>query len=65
MNPRYVKTIAAVLAIPILSACGGSDDPAPPAATQTAIGTISGFGSVIVNGIRFDDSAASVSMMMR
>lgn len=63
MKPNQLKTLVAALAIPILTACGGSDDdPAPPAATQTVIGTISGFGSVIVNGVRFDDSAARITM---
>lgn len=64
MQANRVKYIAAALALPILAACGGNDDESPPpaAATQTAIGTISGFGSVVVNGIRFDDSAARISM---
>lgn len=62
MTSHQLKSLVALVAIPILSACGGSDDPAPPAATQTAVGTITAFGSVVVNGIRFDDSAASITM---
>lgn len=63
MTSNHMKSLFALAAISILSACGGSDDPAPPpAATQTAIGTITAFGSVVVNGIRFDDSAASITM---
>lgn len=56
----------------LLAACGGggSDAPEvtpPPAGGGTAStssytdGVISGFGSVIVGGVRFDDSAASVT----
>jgi hypothetical protein len=48
-------------ALAALVACGGGDD-ASPVATQTVIGTITGFGSVIVNGVRFDDSAAQIMM---
>jgi len=44
----------------MLAGCGGDDDSA--ASTQTSIGTISGLGSVIVNGVRFDDANASVNM---
>jgi hypothetical protein len=47
-----------------LVACGGGGDPAnevpPAAATSVTVGAISGFGSVIVNGVRFDDSSANV-----
>lgn len=55
----------------LLVACGGGggDDagpganaPATPAAASSyAAGTITGFGSVIVGGVRYDDSAASVT----
>lgn len=52
----------------LLAACGGGgDDPAPAASGGTATassytdGVISGFGSVIVGGVRYDDSAASIS----
>lgn len=62
MTSTHLKSIFALVAIPILSACGGNDDPAPPVATQTAVGTITAFGSVVVNGIRFDDSAAGITM---
>ena len=56
----------------LLAACGGGGSDAageapPPAGGGTATtssytdGVISGFGSVIVGGVRFDDSSASVS----
>jgi len=57
---------AAVLA---LAACGGggSSTPAPStgggtATIQSVSGTITGFGSVIIDGQRFDDSSASVTI---
>jgi Domain of unknown function (DUF5666) len=60
----FVGSVAALL----VAACGGGgsyDTPAsnPPgaAATNYALGPVSGFGSVIVGGVRFDDSQASVS----
>lgn len=49
----------------VLAGCGGggSADPAGSAETRSAFasGPITGFGSIIVNGVRFDDSTASVS----
>ena len=50
----------------LLVACGGGGDietpnAAPASATTYTQGAISGFGSVIVGGVRFDDSSASVS----
>jgi len=58
----------AVGATALLMACGGGSDAAPAemlpppatAATYTQ-GVISGFGSVIVGGVRFDDSSAIVT----
>jgi len=49
-----------------LFACGGDDIVNPGSGgtgntNTTAIGPISGFGSVIVNGIRYDDTAASIT----
>ncbi|HOY35861.1 MAG TPA: DUF5666 domain-containing protein [Piscinibacter sp.] len=61
MHAHHWKTTAAACALSMLAACGGGDDPAP-GPTQTAIGTISSFGSLVVNGVRFDDTAASITM---
>ena len=53
------------LAVSALVACGGgggTDAVTPPPAAVGAFtsGAITGFGSIIVNGVRFDDSAATV-----
>ena len=49
----------------VVAACGGggssTDTAAGSTSTAFAAGPITGFGSVIVNGVRFDDSAASVT----
>ena len=52
-----------------MAACGGSDSSSPPPVSgiqpgtmSTVVGTISGFGSVIVDGVKFDDSRAAVTM---
>jgi hypothetical protein len=55
------------LAISGLSGCGGGDTlfAGPPGTGGTGVfaqGTIIGFGSVIVNGIRFDDTTANVQL---
>ena len=45
----------------LLLACGGGGSDGPPApAPSVSVGTITGFGSVIVNGVRFDDAGAAV-----
>lgn len=55
----------AIGATALLVACGGGGDATPPAGATPAAastysqGAISGFGSVIVGGVRFDDSAAT------
>ena len=53
----------------LLAGCGGGGDAGPSSggtgaaapASSFAAGPITGFGSIIVNGVRFDDSAAVVS----
>lgn len=63
--PRVLAT-ACLAAGFLLSACGGGGGggggtiSAAPAAADTTVGPISGFGSIIVNGIRFEDNAARV-----
>jgi len=61
MNATSFRYPMASGALAVLAACGGGS-PTPTPATQSAIGVISGFGSVIVNGVRFDDSAATITM---
>jgi hypothetical protein len=63
MKTKKLKGLVLGIAVAsMLTACGGgSDAPAPPTASQTAIGTISGFGSVIVNGVRFSDGSAAIT----
>jgi len=62
MSNANLKLLAVAVAVSMLASCGGDDDSVAVEPTQTAIGTISGFGSVIVNGVRFDDANATVSM---
>jgi Domain of unknown function (DUF5666) len=45
----------------LLTGCGGGDSGSPDNRSAFATGPITGFGSIIVNGIRFDDSSASIS----
>jgi hypothetical protein len=72
MKPRtsisHRAQVVLAAALLVLAACGGSSGdgaspPAsPPAATTLSVsGTITGFGSVIIDGQRFDDSRADVS----
>lgn len=63
--PRVAGGLAGIaLAGGLVAACGGGGTaPAPVQAQSTTWvnGPIRGFGSVIVNGVRFDDSAAQVT----
>ncbi len=62
---RVALSATALGAAALLGACGGGGGDMPPAATGAAVtysqGVISGFGSVFVGGVRFDDSAAAVA----
>jgi Domain of unknown function (DUF5666) len=69
MTTRLARTGLLTLAtIALLSACGGggggstsgTSQPLATTAQDGAVGIISGFGSVIVNGVRYDDSSATV-----
>jgi hypothetical protein len=44
----------------LVTACGGGGDDASSSSTSFAVGRISGFGSIIVNGVHYDDSRARV-----
>lgn len=62
---KATKLIAIAAAVLAVAACGGSSDstsPSQPTSSDIVVGTITGFGSVIVNGVKFDDSAATVTM---
>ncbi len=64
MNTFFQRIVGgvAVAATALLVACGGGSDAGGAAAEAAYQGTINGFGSVIVNGVRFDDSAARISV---
>ncbi|WP_200227989.1 DUF5666 domain-containing protein [Rubrivivax gelatinosus] len=61
---KHWRPALAVLAVAALAACGGgggSDDDVAAGDTGVfASGVIHGFGSVVVNGVRYDDSSAVV-----
>ncbi|MEQ9560939.1 MAG: DUF5666 domain-containing protein [Woeseiaceae bacterium] len=70
---KTLSTILTTLSVLLLAACGGSsndDSPgnnAPPTVggigrTGVAFGSISTFGSVVVNGVRYDTSSATVTV---
>jgi hypothetical protein len=45
----------------LVAGCGGGGSSPTEQATSYTQGVVTGFGSIIVNGIRFDDSAATVT----
>jgi hypothetical protein len=68
--PRALMACLAVAGSLLLAACGGGGGggaatsaptgSAAPATAGVAVGPITGFGSVIVNGVEFDDGAARI-----
>jgi hypothetical protein len=60
MTNAIRNSIAAAAALLLAAACGGGGGDMPPPNQAFTQGTIMGFGSIIVNGVRFDDSVAQV-----
>ena len=61
---RCAQVISYLLIAMILTACGGGGGGSSSGSSTSSSftsGAITGFGSVIINGIRFDDSSSSVS----
>ena len=61
-NPSRTRSLcASILALVVaLAACGGGVETGGTGAGAYVQGPISGFGSVIVAGVRFDDAAAQI-----
>lgn len=76
MASPSVKILAALITAVALAACGGGSDGTPPSPPPDdggdtggidrsgirVLGSISGFGSVVVDGVRFDTSAATIEV---
>ena len=65
MNTFFQRVVAGVsaAATALLVACGGGGSDSGGASAESVYqGTIGGFGSVIVNGVRFDDRAARITL---
>ncbi|NIO16513.1 MAG: hypothetical protein GTN70_05885 [Deltaproteobacteria bacterium] len=61
-NPKTILCFAALLILFALSSCGGGGGSSSSDAGSAGVsrGTITGFGSVIVNGIRFNTGGAEI-----
>lgn len=63
---RRWRLLAAILGLTAaLASCGGGDGGSPGTGSTTGAvfsGPISGFGSIVVGGVRIDDSSATVTM---
>ncbi|MDH4260843.1 MAG: DUF5666 domain-containing protein [Gammaproteobacteria bacterium] len=66
MRTNLFRTVALAAFVALtVSACGGGGDTVADGGTGgtgVSFGTVTDFGSVIVNGVRFDDSTASVRL---
>lgn len=61
MNLKFLKQAGLVLLSGLLVACGGGGTGASSSGI-TASGTITGFGSIFVNGIEFETGSSSISV---
>ncbi|MGY0193492.1 DUF5666 domain-containing protein [Leptothrix sp. BB-4] len=57
---RLLQLTLAGLAAAVIAACGGGGG-VGAGGTGSAAGTVNGFGSVVIGGVRYDDSGISVS----
>lgn len=69
MKRTHLNALLFAAALTIIAACGGggsSNNSPPPATGQTvpviSSGTVTGFGSVFVNGVRFETSTAAFTI---
>jgi Domain of unknown function (DUF5666) len=60
---RYLGILSLFLGLPfaLISGCGGGVGTGGTGVGSYTIGSITGFGSIIVNSVRYDDSTASVT----
>lgn len=65
-TPTWRRALAASMlsTLALLTACGGggTSTPSSGSASGQALGTVTGFGSVIVDGVRYDDRSARLSI---
>jgi len=61
MKQQFLKQIVLMIGIATLTACGGGGGGSGPSGI-TAAGTITGFGSIFVNGIEFETGTSSISV---
>ena len=66
MNHSQLRATVAAAALGLAAACGGSSNTAPPptggiSGTGFAVGIITGFGSIIVNGQHYGVSSATIT----
>ena len=62
MKIKYLTKLSTLgLAVVFLGACGGGGS-SSSTTTTTRVGTVSGFGSVFINGIEYDTSGASITI---
>lgn len=59
-TPIFRKTLLAA-SVAMLSACGGGGSPSTTG-TSTSLGVVTGFGSIYVNGVKYETDGASISI---
>jgi hypothetical protein len=61
---RWVQWLAATSVAAVLAACGGGGSSSADgvASTGLSVGTVTGFGSIIVDGVRYDDRNVRISV---
>lgn len=62
MNLKFLKQAGLVLLTGLLVACGGGGGGGIASSGITASGTITGFGSIFVNGIEFETGSSNITL---
>ncbi|MEW6719043.1 MAG: DUF5666 domain-containing protein [Thermodesulfobacteriota bacterium] len=60
----WIRAGIALFSLAAVAACGGGTDVAGGGTGGTGVGPVTGFGSVIVNGVRFDDTTIPAELVL-
>jgi Domain of unknown function (DUF5666) len=59
---RWTQWLAATGVAAVLAACGGGGSSSSDSGSGLSVGTVTGFGSIIVDGVRYDDRNVRISI---
>lgn len=60
VRSRWAQALVALACVAAVAACGGGVGSGGTGAPSVTLGTVTGFGSIVVDGVRFDDREARI-----